>query len=711
MLTEKASFRKRIMIAGLLLSFVVTVFLLYVYRLVSETSHHNIVSIRSSQQIGQMLNNLNDQLHRTERDVYELAILPEEVYKKSLLSNFSALQQIADKLAAIPYRQSEIQASLDRLYREHYKKFRLLSDKLRRHIYQLEKPVTIFADVALNVEKRFPGMPLLLKELLPRNNRFLEAVDLAIIETKQTATNGRLKEKTLALFNEARYLWSQQANWVRLFVANRYGVFGESQKSMEHSLQNRRLYMSEVKKVVSRIKRLEEQGKLDLQQSLSLDEMIVIIAEYEKYFIKTRDIYLSKEWRNDLNLFKEKIRPVFLQAWNTINEFHAVLNVHERHSINQSQIAVNTVSVFVLVSGVVIFLTFGFGYFLFERNIRKPLVSVAEALDAEAKGNQLNKLIPSYVYETDILVRAFNNMKEQVNFRQLRLESILDNAAEGIITIDDKGTIETFNIAAQDLFGYSLNEVMGENISLLIPPRYRVEHDALLQNLKNGKGLNVFGAIREVEAQKKNGEVFPMSLKISEMNMGGEVFYTAVVEDISQRKEMIGNLQHLAEHDSLTGLYNRRYFSEQLEMFVNRKNRGDTNHAALLYVDLDNLKYVNDTMGHLAGDELIIESSVLLKARTRESDIIARLGGDEFAIFLYRVDPISVEEVANSFRSLLENYTFKYDGKIAATGCSIGVAVLDDTIKTKEDLLTKADFSCHEAKRQGRNQVHIYRSG
>ena len=708
MQTEKVSFRKRLITTGLGLSVLIAGFILYVYLLVSETTQDNITNIESSQQINQILNNINYQLRRTERDIYELAVSPELTHQKSLQNNYSKLTHLASELSNLPYEKFEASVTTDERHKIHYKKFRLFSNKISKNMLELNEPILLFTETALNVEKRFPGMPVLLNELLPRNNLFLEAADLAIIETKQSSNNSKLKEKTLALFNDARYLWSQQANWVRLFVSNRYGVFGESQKSMEHSLQNRSLYFAAVKKVIGKLARLEKKGQLELQQSLSLEEMTEIVNEYEAYFVETKNIYLSPEWRKDLNLLRSYVSPKLLQIWNALSEFEEILNIHDRHSIHQSQSTANTISIFVLITGATIFLTFGIGYFIFEKMIRKPLAEVANALDAEAKGESLNAPIRNYVRETDVLIQAFANMKEQVHFRELRLESILDNAAEGIITIDEKGIIETFNIAAQQLFGYELNEVIGENIAILIPSPHKEMHNSYLEDLKKGKGLNVLGTVREVLAQSKNGLTFPMSLKISDMYLGHKRYFTAVVENVSQRKAMIDNLQRLAEHDSLTGLYNRHYFMEELDKFLIRKKRGDSNCAILLYIDLDNFKYVNDSMGHLAGDQLLVEAASLLKARTRDTDIIARLGGDEFAILLYRPDPMLVDDVADSFRTQLEDYVFKFDGKIAAIGCSIGVATLDESISFKEELLTKADFACHEAKRMGRNQVHVY---
>jgi len=696
------------MITGIVLSSLILAFILYVYQLLDHTAQSNITSIENSKTTSRLLNQISDQLHKTERDVYELAILPDAKFRQILRLDINQLIQLGEELADQPFVITAQRLSVDDSQRQHYLAFGKLSSKLLKSVKDLKKPVVTFCENAIEVEKRYPGIPVLVNELLPRNNQFIEAVDLAIIDLQQSDRHGANKDKILTLFTDVRYHWSQQANWLRLFVSNRYGVFGESAKSMEHSLQNKEIYMAQVKKGLLELEVYEKRGELELQQSLSFDEMTNIIEDYDLHFEQAKKIYLSDEWRNDLVLLQQDVKPSFSNAWNIVRDFNEVINKHDQYSIHQSQSAASTVSIFVIITGATIFLTFAIGYILFERIIRRPLLQVATALDVEAKGKSSSIPIRNYVSETDILIKAFSNMKEQVHSRQQRLESILNNVAEGIFTLDENGLIETFNIASQNLFGYESEEVIGKNITLLIPENERDQCPEMIRYFETGEGENILGITREIVGKAKNGFVFPMSIKLGEMNLDGKRYLTAVVENISKRKAMIDNLQRLAEHDSLTGLYNRHYFTEELDKFVMRKIRGDKNYVALLYIDLDNFKYINDTMGHLAGDQLIVEAASILNHRARDGDILARIGGDEFAVLLYRPDPTLIEDVAESFRKQLEDYTFKFEGKVVDIGCSIGAAVLDETISSKEQLLAKADFACHEAKRLGRNRVHVF---
>ena len=132
--------------------------------------------------------------------------------------------------------------------------------------------------------------------------------------------------------------------------------------------------------------------------------------------------------------------------------------------------------------------------------------------------------------------------------------------------------------------------------------------------------------------------------------------------------------------------------------------------CALLYLDLDNFKYVNDTLGHLAGDRVLIEIANILTKHTRRSDLVVRLGGDEFAVLLYDVDKGKAMEAAERYRQQVVDYKFRHDGKVIDVGCSVGVAMFESSLDSKEDLMARADVSCHMAKRAGRNSVHLYRA-
>ena len=145
-----------------------------------------------------------------------------------------------------------------------------------------------------------------------------------------------------------------------------------------------------------------------------------------------------------------------------------------------------------------------------------------------------------------------------------------------------------------------------------------------------------------------------------------------------------------------------------LARVVENARRGSPRDYALLYLDLDNFKFVNDTLGHMAGDQVLVEVTEMLSQRNRKSDLLARLGGDEFALLIYDTNETDVMQAAEAHRRLLADYVFKYEGKAIQLGCSIGVSLFGQSVVSKEDLLMQADIACHIAKRSGRNCVHLY---
>ncbi len=348
------------------------------------------------------------------------------------------------------------------------------------------------------------------------------------------------------------------------------------------------------------------------------------------------------------------------------------------------------------------------GFFLFEYSIRRPMARITGALKAEAEGAGEVTVAHTHTQETENLVSAFHYMRQQIHAREQRLETILDNAAEGIITFDADGRIENFNKAAEGLFGYSEDEVVGRDLRLIVPPQLREEREDYLRHFLRTEIQKLIGHEGEVIGRHKDGTTFPLAFKISAMMLEGKQLYTGLVADISERKAMLEHLKNMAEHDGLTGLYNRSYFQQELERVVERVRRAGGMCCALLYIDLDNFKYINDTLGHTAGDKLIIEIAGILHKRARKSDLIARIGGDEFSVLLFDTTPMLSVQVAESFRARLADFVFKYGGDKIDIGCSIGVTAISPNTTSATAVLSQADLACHLAKRGGRNRVHLY---
>jgi len=165
-------------------------------------------------------------------------------------------------------------------------------------------------------------------------------------------------------------------------------------------------------------------------------------------------------------------------------------------------------------------------------------------------------------------------------------------------------------------------------------------------------------------------------------------------------------ISHLANHDDLTGLHNRRSFEQHLQYTIDIAGRSQNAHG-LLYIDLDHFKIVNDTCGHHAGDELLIELTQLMKNRLRQADLFARLGGDEFAIIAQGKTFDDIKTLAEDLRQIICNFTFAYESQNFTLSLSIGLTPIDEQVESVERVLTDVDSACYVAKQSGRNRVHV----
>ncbi len=567
-----------------------------------------------------------------------------------------------------------------------------LVGELRAAQQRLNTELDHYHRIIQNLRQRFPGMSLMEERLLPANNDFIRAISTALSDYEDRKLSLQDYE-VVDLLKDLRYAWGQQVSWFRLFIANRSGIFGNPAESMRKNLANRELYMEMVENNLARLEALDRQGRLDIQASTALADMRDALNRYRQDFAAIRDLYQSDGWRADHHMLINVLQPAFREIQAILDRFDQKLRQAAVDNITRSHQIAEQVSNMIWLSVLVVLFIVGIGYFMFEHLVRRPVSQIAEALNAEAEGGRQVELPETRVRETEVLVNAFRHMRAEVHSRQIRLQSVLDNAAEGIITFDQDGHILGCNRTGEALFGYEEVDLVGRNMLLLIdidPPERLFEDGEF-----------------EVMARHRDGREFPMAIKISGYTLNGEPRYTAMLEDISERRAMIENLRHLAEHDTLTGLYNRHYFMQELERLVERVARHPDEPAALLYLDLDNFKYVNDTLGHLAGDQLLLEISVMLTQRTRQGDLLARLGGDEFALLLYDIQPEDARTVAEVFRRYLQEYDFRYQGQVIDIAGSIGLVIIDGS-HDKEELLARADFACHAAKMAGKNRVHLY---
>lgn len=463
--------------------------------------------------------------------------------------------------------------------------------------------------------------------------------------------------------------------------------------------------------------------------------------------------------------------------------------------------------------------------FIAIRSLNQSLMPVQDVIKGSGASNYADlsrRLRPRSMDEIGYLIQTLGRLFHRLGEQESHVRAIVDNAAEGIIVVNEENEIETFNSAAENLFGYKSQEIRGRPLSWLLP------------SLSVAKlTLPSYAEEMELEGLHHSGAKLPLSLRASRMQMDGKTFHTLLVADISERKaaeqmlleaearyrdlvetahdlvwsmdadghwtylndavtriygyspvEMLhrhftefqapesverdaeahasmlrgeellhyetvhldrhgarryisfnarpqlntegqiiqitgtarditeqkayeDELAYQAQHDSLTGLFNRNYFQQELEREIARIARGSS-ECALLYLDLDQFKYVNDTLGHAAGDRLLIECAQILRQHLREGDLLARFGGDEFTVLLSDVDMEAARRVAEYIRTLFENYRFIDSGKTFNVTVSLGVSAVNKAIDNADVALSQADLACNIAKSQGRNTLHLF---
>jgi diguanylate cyclase (GGDEF)-like protein/PAS domain S-box-containing protein len=336
---------------------------------------------------------------------------------------------------------------------------------------------------------------------------------------------------------------------------------------------------------------------------------------------------------------------------------------------------------------------------------------VKDSLDAGAI-ECMFKNEPDELFLTRIaaMSRAIRNTRS-IDAERERLAGILSSVGEGVYGVDTTGLITFMNPAANRILG------LNEGDTIVGRPAHGVFHYAhedgrpnptqtcfLQQAYANGGELNAWQTV----FWRLSGEAVTVECTVFPLRIGGRLEGSVVAfRDISERLRLERELVWQATHDPLTRLYNRSRFEDELEAEVNRLRRSDET-SALLYLDLDRFKYINDTAGHAAGDQLLVEIARQLQTRLREVDVLARLGGDEFAIILRNVTAETVPAVAEGFREILAHHSFVHAGRCYNVNGSIGVALIGRASGSPGEVLANADIACHIAKARGRNQTHLY---
>lgn len=291
---------------------------------------------------------------------------------------------------------------------------------------------------------------------------------------------------------------------------------------------------------------------------------------------------------------------------------------------------------------------------------------------------------------------------------ETRVRAVLQNIEEGILTIDAKGKIITFNPAAERMFGYVQAEILGENLAVLLPELTDIRN---LKNVTQARQHNQIDAMDEsgfeLNAKRQDGSEFPAGVRVSAMQLGEQFNYICSLRDLTTQKADEQKILHLATHDALTGLPNRNLLLDRLEQAILQAQRHGM-QLAVMFIDLDNFKNINDSLGHDVGDLLLKAVAKRLSECVRDDDTVARQGGDEFIVVLTNIyDANDAVFVANKILQGMKKPYYIKDRELH-TNASIGIAIYPNDGNQAEMLLKNSDTAMYHAKDGGRNTYQFF---
>ena len=286
-----------------------------------------------------------------------------------------------------------------------------------------------------------------------------------------------------------------------------------------------------------------------------------------------------------------------------------------------------------------------------------------------------------------------------------RYRELYENVVAGVFQTTPDGRFMSANPALVRLLGYASED---ELLELSIGEDLYVHAEDRANWLRN---MAAAGEIRNAELvlRRKDGRkivVLENSRTVRD-EQGHVLYYEGTLTDITEAHELSRQLSYEASHDALSGLINRREFEIRLQRALDSAQATGTSHA-VCYLDLDQFKVINDTCGHVAGDELLRQLAQLLQSRVRSNDALARLGGDEFGLLLHDCSMADAVTIANALLKAVEQYQFVWGASTFTVGASIGVVPLSGNFRRITQVLQAADAACYAAKDQGRNRVHVY---
>ncbi|MCI2284648.1 diguanylate cyclase [Colwellia sp. MSW7] len=343
------------------------------------------------------------------------------------------------------------------------------------------------------------------------------------------------------------------------------------------------------------------------------------------------------------------------------------------------------------------------------------LKGAADFVTKPFRAEQLRRVCETAARREDFIISNLQFANKVQSLNQSRAEyknvseqhqQLLDQIGTIIIELNKNGAIVFLNKAWEKFTGFTIEESNHRPLNDFIETS---EHaDAFISNeivslLSSNTNSHQF----EFRLKNKFNNALWVLARFDITRKHETNTISGTIENITSRKKAQEELEHIAMHDGLTGLYNRLYFETELKQFTAMASRGNGPHA-LLYLDLDRFKVINDTLGHHHGDMVLRNVSSLVSSRLRKSDFIARIGGDEFALLLPNTNQDTAFNLASNICKLLDDYQCRVEGKVIKVNCSIGLTEIDCKAYPADEYMKQADIALYAAKRLGRNLAHIY---
>jgi len=293
-----------------------------------------------------------------------------------------------------------------------------------------------------------------------------------------------------------------------------------------------------------------------------------------------------------------------------------------------------------------------------------------------------------------------------------RAQVTLQSIGDGVITTDAEGRIDYMNPVAESLTGWESREaqggLIGEVLTVVDETTREARESPVMRCLREGR---VLGLAEHTLLLNRRGQELAIQDSAAPIRdrAGNLIGAVMVFHDVSKERRLHRALHYQASHDALTGLINRREFENRLTAAVESARHGADAHHALLYLDLDQFKLVNDTCGHTAGDQLLKQITGVLQSRVRGGDTLARLGGDEFGILAQSCSLDQALRIGENLRQAIRDFRFIWQDGALAVGVSIGIVEITGETPTVANVMSAADVACYSAKDQGRNRVQLYK--